>query len=119
MERPDLRVVALNFNAYCSPALLAVRPRGGRTMTMLLHNVDGLRQSPRGRGLDAEPREQYGAVEVPARLLARLDGEPEANRRFVREVLGGRRFTDVQLMASASEVRVEQLGWTLARRARG
>ena len=53
------------------------------------------------------PREQYGDIEVPRRLLG---------RKFVRTALGGRRFTDVTLEVTSGELQIKELGWTFRRR---
>jgi hypothetical protein len=107
LNTADLRAELTNFNVYCSPARLRIRPKGARkSLQLVLHNVDGLRQQPRGRGLDDVPREQYGQIEVPPKLLT---------HPFVRETLGGNRFTAVTINATATEVRLEELGWTLRR----
>jgi hypothetical protein len=104
----DFRAELTNFNVYCSPARLRIRPKGARkSFDLVLHNVDGLRQQPRGRGLDGVPREQYGQVEVPPKLL---------KRTFVRDKLGGRRFTAVTVNATATEVSLDELGMTFRRR---
>jgi hypothetical protein len=81
----------LNFNVYCSPARLRIRERG-ETRVLRLHHVDGLRQRARARGLDDVPRTQYGALEEP-----------------------GKRFTEVTVQATRSEIRIEELGWTFHR----
>ena len=42
------------------------RPRRRRDRrATCLHHADALRQAARGRGLDDQPREQYGALEGP------------------------------------------------------
>ena len=107
LKTSELRAELTNFNAYCSPARLRIRPRGAKkSFDLILHNVDGLRQQPRARGLDDTPREQYGEIEVPPKLL---------KRGFVQQQLGGRRFTDTSLKADGNEVAIETLGWTLRR----
>ena len=75
------------FNTYCSPATLIVHERNGRTWRATLHHVDGLRQQPRGRGLDDEPREQYGAIERNGR------------------------FETVTLRATRHEIVIPERGW--------
>ena len=100
------RLQVLGFNTHCSPARLRVRPAHGRAFDLVLHNVDGLRQQGRARGLDGVPREQYGDIEVPKSLL---------RRGFVRQVLGGRRYTDVTLEVTSGHLQVKDLGWSLKR----
>jgi hypothetical protein len=80
-----------NFNVYCSPATLRVDGKN-----LILHNIDGLRQSARARGLDDSPREEYGDIEVPKRY-------------------GGPRFTDVTLEVTAHQLQIKELGWTFTR----
>jgi hypothetical protein len=110
LKAQEPRAELVNFNAYCSPARLRIRPAGARkSFDLVLHNVDGLRQEPRARGLDGVPREQYGQVEVPPKLL---------KREFVRTRLGGRRFTSVTVRATADDVKLEELGWTFKRKRR-
>jgi hypothetical protein len=105
-----------NFNVHCSPALLRVAPAGEPRITLRLHNIDGLRQSPIAAGLDAVPREQYGAIEVPPALLRRIGTEPAKTRDLLLRMLGGRRFTQVTLEVTATELRIAELGWTFRRR---
>jgi hypothetical protein len=92
------------FAVHCSPARLRVGV--ARPFTLKLHSVDGLRQQPRAAGLDNVPREFYGDVEVPKRLLG---------RGFVKRRLGGRRHTKVTLEVTRNELRITELGLTLKR----
>jgi hypothetical protein len=108
LKTPQLRAELVDFNVACSPARLRIRPKGARkSYDLLLHNVDGLRQEPRARGLDGVPREQYGQVEVPPKLL---------KRGFVRDKLGGRRFTAVTISATTDALELKELGMTFKRR---
>jgi hypothetical protein len=83
--------VLRDYNVYCSPSHLKVR-EGGKTTRYLLHSVDGLRQAPRARGLDDQPREQYAALEGPPG-----------------------HFRTVTVHATRSQVVVDELGWTFER----
>ena len=99
------RLGVRDFSVHCSPARLRVG--GAGPFTLVLHAVDGLRQQSRSYGLDDVPREYYGDIEVPKRSL---------RRAFVKTKLGGRRFTDVTLQVTSSELRIPDLGWTLRRK---
>lgn len=79
-----------DYNVYCSPAHLTVDDHG-TVSRYLLHSVDGLRQQPRARGLDDEPRLQYGAL------------EPRA----------GGEIQKVTVEATRSAIVLDELGWTL------
>jgi hypothetical protein len=98
------RIEVRGFAVHCSPARLRVG--GTHPFTLKLHSVDGLRQQPRSAGLDGVPREYYGNVEVPKRLL---------KRPFVKRRLGGQRFTTVTLQATSGELRIPELDLTLRR----
>ena len=100
------RIEVPDFNVHCTPARLVVTPAGGLPFTLRLHSVDGLRQSPRAPGLDATPREQYGAIEVPPAAAA---------QPFVKQVLGGKRFTPVTLEVTSTSLTFSGLNWTLTR----
>jgi hypothetical protein len=80
-----------NFNVYCSPARLTVRD-GRSVERMLLHTVDGLRQQARARGLDHDPRVQYGAIEYPPG-----------------------HFQTVTVQATSDEVAIPERGWRFRR----
>jgi hypothetical protein len=98
-----------DFNPYCSPAHLRVSLGNGAAADLILHSVDGLRQTPRGRGLDANPRSYDGVIEVPPGVRApRL-------RDFVEGTLGGRRFTRTKLEATTGELTIDALDVTLHR----
>src|SRR4051794_32349660 len=81
----------LDYNVYCSPARLIVRD-GGQVREFRLHHLDGVRQQPRARGLDAQPRYQYGAIEEP-----------------------GGRFSPATVYATRDEVFVQERGWRFRR----
>ena len=87
MDRDGIRAELLDFNVYCSPARLRVT-QDGRTRDLLLHNVDGLRQQVRGRGLDDTPRTQNGAIEGPTGT-----------------------FEKATIRATQSDVVLEERGW--------
>jgi hypothetical protein len=98
------------FNPYCSPSLLSVKVAGFAPIDLALHTADGLRQTPRARGLDAESREQYGTIAVPLKELAR---RPAPVREFIAQHIGTNRFNPVTVQATKSGVLLQQPGWTL------
>jgi hypothetical protein len=61
MRDGGVTATLLDYNVYCSPATLRWS-EDGRVRTHRFYNVDGLRQVPRARGLDDEPRIQYGEI---------------------------------------------------------
>lgn len=113
-----LRVQVLGFDPHCSPARLRIGggAGAGKPVELRLHSADGLRQTPRSPDLDAEPRLLSGVIELaPAqrRRLARMH-EPAAGRLLA--LLGGRRFADVPLTATARALELGgELDWRLTR----
>ncbi len=87
------RAVIDDFNTYCSPAHIEIH-QGGGVSHITLHHVDGLRQAERARGLDDEPRLQFGALEWPS-------GEIEQ---------------DLQVLATTDAIEIPALGWRFERR---
>jgi len=85
-----LHAVMADFSAYCSPSHIRVT-ENGRTRTLLLYHVDGLRQQARAAGLDDNPREENGAIEDHGK------------------------FTSVTIEATRHEVRIAPLGWVFER----
>ena len=91
MSGDPISGVLRDYNVYCSPAHLRIREHG-TAKRYLLHTADALRQAPRARGLDDQPREQYGALEGPPG-----------------------HFEEVTVHATRSAVVVDELGWTFER----
>jgi hypothetical protein len=89
------RMVIDDFDTYCSPAHIRIH-QDGETRTVVFHHVDGLRQVERARGLDDEPRLQFGALEWPS----------------------GRIQQDLQVFATADGIKIPALGWTFTRQDR-
>jgi hypothetical protein len=104
-----------NYNVACSPARLRVRLASRARFELVLHTADGLRLEPRPPGLSAEPRGQFGELEVPLRVLRSRD---PAVRRWLTSELGGRRFTTVPVNATTGAVEVAEVGWRFVRRRR-
>lgn len=72
----------------------------GRTYQVSLHTTDGLRLTPRGPGLDNEPRTLEGALDVRA---AKPGSSPEL-ARFVRQHMQGRSIYEVNVQATRSRL---------------
>jgi hypothetical protein len=104
-----------DYNVACSPARLRVRLASGARFALALHTADGIRLTPRAPGLSAEPRQQFGTIEVPARVRR---GASPAVRRWLAGRLGGRRFTAVTVLATTGAVVLDELGWRFTRRGR-
>ena len=101
-----------NFNVYCSPATMRFPLGNGRRVRLRLHTTDEIRQTPRARGLDSNPREMQGEIEAPRRVL---HSHSPRIRRFVAKHLTGR-FTDAPIEATRSTLRFPTQHWTFTHR---
>jgi hypothetical protein len=106
------RAVVRAFDWACSPARMRVRVAPRQWLTLRLHSSDGLRQSPRARGLDDVPREYNGAIEVPRTTWRRLGSADPRVRRWVEANLHGR-FTTAPLAVTATRMRFTAQCWEL------
>ncbi|WP_067720972.1 hypothetical protein [Nocardia yamanashiensis] len=107
--------VVESFDAATESVPLRLEFADGARLDLVLHTVDGLRQTPQATGITAQARRYDGTVEVPAEVLDSLSARPAAVREFVASALGGRRFTDTGVAVSSAEFRIEGLGLVLAR----
>jgi hypothetical protein len=109
-----MRIAVEGYDVHCTPSTLRLTA-AGTSVDLILHSVDALRGTVIAPRLSAEPRGQYGNIEVPRAVLAHLERQPAAIRSFVATTLKGRRFTDVALSVTRSALTAESLGWTLRR----
>ncbi|MCB0859631.1 MAG: hypothetical protein KDB54_03170 [Solirubrobacterales bacterium] len=96
-----------DFNVSCGRALLKVSFDDGKSLDLNLFLDDMVRVYPRARGLDGTPRYVLGTIEVTPR--ARATGGDGA-RNFIRDVLGDRKFTTAQIIATTSGLEIPDLG---------
>lgn len=100
------------FDWACTPTRVQVRIGKGAELTLLLHAYDGMRQAPRARGLNDEPREYNAALEVPESTWDELDHADPRVRAWVRANLTGR-FTVSPVSATATRLRFLGPCWEL------
>ena len=105
-----------SFDQAVSATPLRIDFADGTGLDLVLHTVDGLRQTPQQPGITGQPRVFDGTVEVPQRLLDTLDAQPVAVREFVGNALGGHRFTDTSVDVTDSRFHVAMWDLTLHRR---
>ena len=109
-EAGEITVRIANFNVYCTPARLRVELAGGTQVDLTLHTTDDVRQSPRARGLDNEPRLVNGSIEAPRSVLASRDRKVRA---FVERYLTGGQFTPARIDATRAELSFPEQDWIL------
>ncbi len=100
------------FDWACTPTEVRVTVGRGAELTLLLHAYDGMRQSPRPRGLTDDPRECNAALEVPKATWDRLDQADPRVRAWVRVNLTGR-FTVNPVSVTATRLRFRGTCWNL------
>ncbi len=105
-----IRIQIANFNVHCSPAHFRVRLGDGTRIDLVLHTTDVIRQSPRARGLDENPRLIQGTIEAPSSVL---ESEQPAVRDFMATYLTGGRFTPARIDATTDRLEFPQQGWAL------
>ncbi|MEV0550927.1 hypothetical protein AB0H98_29350 [Nocardia salmonicida] len=105
-----------SFDPAVSPTPLRLEFDDGIGLDIVLHTVDGLRQTPQQPGITGQPRFFDGTVEVSQELLATLDTQPPAVRDFVRNTLGGHRFTDTSVDVTDARFHLALTDLTLNRR---
>ncbi|MGW5318128.1 hypothetical protein [Nocardia thailandica] len=100
------------FDAAVTPTPLILDFPDGGHVELILHTVDGLRQTPRAAGITDQVRQFDGTIEAPADPAA----QPASVREFLDGALGGRRFTDTAVEVTDTGLRIVGLDTTLARR---
>ncbi|WP_156094779.1 hypothetical protein [Nocardia lijiangensis] len=103
------------FDVAATPTPLRIELNDGSGVDLILHTVDGLRQTPQRPGITSQPRHFDGTIELSPELLASLDAQSEAVRDFVRNVLGGNRFTDTAVVVTDTGFHIARLDLTLNR----
>lgn len=98
-----------------TPTPLRIEFPDGSGLDLVLHTVDGLRQSPQQPGITRQPRVLDGTVEVSRELLASVDAQPVPVREFLRNMLGGRRFTDTAVTVTDTGFHLALWNLTLPR----
>ena len=70
---------------------------------MQLHSADGMRMYPRAAGLDAQPRQLIGAVELAPEVFDARGSNP-AVAAFVDEWMKGKRIAPITMSATESDL---------------
>ncbi|WP_433725623.1 hypothetical protein ACQP0C_30880 [Nocardia sp. CA-129566] len=103
-----------SFDVAVTPTPLRLSFSDGSHLDLVLHTVDGLRQSPRQSGISTQSRHFDGTIEVPDQVLNSLATEPASVREFLTTTLGARRFTDTAVEVTTGEFRISEIGLTMA-----
>lgn len=81
---------------------LTLTSPSGRKYAVTMYTTDGLRLTPRGPGLDANPRTMAGALDVRS---AHPERSAELSR-FVRDVMAGRPIFEISVQVTQSHLTV-------------
>ena len=104
-----------DFNFYCSPEQLRIRFSPSEHLDLILHTTDTIRQTERARGLDQNPRDFNGDIEIPAETYARMASLPIKSQEFIQLYLKGKRFTDITLSGVTGQITFKEFGWQFDR----
>ncbi len=100
-----------NFNCYVTPCELKVHLSSEITLDLTLHTHDRIRLQPRARGLDDDPREIAGAIELPQAILDDLENQDPLVQDFVSQYFLNLRFAEVTLWATTEKVDIIGSTW--------
>ncbi|WP_431971930.1 hypothetical protein [Nocardia sp. bgisy134] len=103
------------FDVAVTPTPLRIEFGDGGGLGLILHTVDGLRQTPQQPGITDQPRHFDGTIELSPDALAGLDAQSAAARDFARNILGGKRFTDTSVAVTDAGFHIAALDLTLNR----
>ena len=95
-----------NFSAYNTPVEFLVHLSPGDTLALKLHTRETIRLFPSPRGISDQVRKIPGCIEVPQEILDSFDTLSPKAKRFLKNYLMKRRFTEVNLKATLSEVKL-------------
>lgn len=104
--------VVENFNPACSPTTVRVDLGGGARLDLVLHTEDAIRQAPRARDLNDQPKHYNAALVVPSGTWRDLDAADPRVRAFVAAHLDGQ-VTELPVTVTATRLRFEFRCWTL------
>lgn len=93
------RLSVAQFDPVATTRNATVTAPDGTSIPVLLHTADGLRMTPRGPGLDSEPRHLVGAIEIPRDAFDSRGADP-ALEKFVRDWMQGRQIAAITLSAT-------------------
>lgn len=97
----DLHVDEFDPAATTRPA--SVTTPDGESIPVQLHSADGMRMYPRAAGLDAQPRQLIGAVELAPEVFDARGSNP-AVAAFVDEWMKGKRIAPITMSATESDL---------------
>ncbi|WP_194820359.1 hypothetical protein [Nocardia sp. XZ_19_385] len=103
-----------HFDVANTPTPLRMTFGDGTQLDLILHTVDGLRQTPQLPGITTQPRHFDGTIEVPQDILASLSRQPAPIRDLIN-ALADSRFTDTAVVVTETEFRVGVLNLALTR----
>lgn len=91
------------FDPAVSTREAIVRAPGGEEIPVLLHTADGLRMHARGAGLDDDPRQMIGAIEILPGAFTDRDDDPVLSA-FITDWMQDRHIAPVTLSATARDL---------------
>jgi hypothetical protein len=99
MEK-DFSLSVPNFHIYCSPNILRVSFGKEGFFDFNLHTRGTFRTKPRPRGLNSDPFELNGVIEIPESAFNEMDKIKPAARAFIKKYLDDKRWTEISAVAT-------------------
>lgn len=98
------KIELVNFNTYCSPALMKVYfADHEKPLELYVHHRETLRVTKKSPNSTLKQR---GRIEVPEEILNKFDELPNAQRMFINSYLRKKRFTKINLHVSPKKVKI-------------
>ncbi len=104
-----------DFNVYCPPDRLRIWFSTTDPLDLILHTTDEIRQLPRARGLDDQPRSFEGDIEIPSDTWGQRDRLSAKAREFIHLYLKDQRNTAVHLSGVSGQITFKNWNWQFAR----
>lgn len=113
----DWSAQATEVNRYCSPAALTLTDRHGRTLSLTLHQREGIRVMPGERGIGAKTLRQAGALEVPLAVWQQRQQLPVTFRQLLAKHFKDSRFRAVKVKLNDHQLKIVApgLSWRFER----
>ncbi|MGE5423139.1 MAG: hypothetical protein ACM3QW_07730, partial [Ignavibacteriales bacterium] len=96
----------LNFACYNTPTALRIHLDKDHSFDLILHTTESIRQTPRERGLNSEPRYVTGTIEIPKEIIDNLDKQDAKMKKFIASYFVKQRCTKVDVVATDRLVRI-------------
>ena len=100
----------VDFDPYCSPASFQVTFKNGEQLTLKLHALEGIRLTPRERGINDRQLKLNGTLEVDADTWNNSVDLSKHQAEFVNKYFSEKRFRDVNVYVTTEYLKLTDPG---------